>query len=510
MTLHRQFIRTARKFWSKTGVYDQATGRDFTYGRMLISTIILARRFRHYRNVHLGIMLPTSAGCILSTIASLMAKKTPVMINYSTGAAENCMYAQKKCNFRTIVTSKQLLNKIGCEKVPGMVFIEDILASLNTVEKLRAAALAKLPLPMLEKAFGSGSREDSAVILFTSGSENDPKAVMLSHKNIQHNVSNIPLIVDITERDIFLANLPYFHVFGLTVTLWTPLTLGCSVVAHANPLDYKAIVNSVRDYNVTVMVGTPTFYHGYLKRSEPGDFASLRLAIAGADKLARQIREEYIQTHGLEVMEGYGATETSPVISTNTPAFNRPGSVGKPLPGVQVRIVDRETEANLPPGKEGKIVVKGDLVMKGYYNDLEETSHRIHNGWYETGDMGILDEDGYLWHRGRLKRFVKIGGEMVSMVRVESVLENLLPEGTLCCVVDVPNPVKGADIVAAVTTKEINIRHIKKLMGKDLPSIAIPREFYVMDDLPMMASGKVNFREVEKMCQELRTSKEKD
>jgi acyl-[acyl-carrier-protein]-phospholipid O-acyltransferase/long-chain-fatty-acid--[acyl-carrier-protein] ligase len=207
--------------------------------------------------------------------------------------------------------------------------------------------------------------------------------------------------------------------------------------------------------------------------------------------------------HNIEILEGYGTTETSPVIAVNSPGATRFGSVGKPFPGVQIKIVDRETDAVLGAGKEGKVLVKGDNVMAGYFGDVEETSVRIRNGWYDTGDMGLIDEDGYLWHKGRLKRFVKIGGEMISLVNVESILETMLPEGTLCCVVEVPNAIKGADIVVAITTQEVDVKNIQKQLKKQLPAIAMPKEFYLVEHMPMMGSGKVNFRAVEEICRNL-------
>ncbi len=507
MILHIAFIEAAKKNGSRVAVNDVATGSIFTYERMLIASLILARKVSSFPESHIGIMLPTSAGCMLSILGVLMSKKTPVMLNYSTGAKENCIFAREKCNFTTIITSRKLLEAIRLAPMNGMIFIEDILKKVTLVDKITAALKAKLPSRILKTLMPKISRDDTAVILFTSGSEKDPKAVELSHKNIATNLRDVHQILRIAEEDVFLANLPLFHVFGLTIDMWLPITHGNTIVAHANPLDYRLICDSIRDHKVTVMVGTPTFYHGYLKKSDKGDFNTVRIAVAGADKLTRQIREEYLRMHNLEVCEGYGATETSPVISTNLPGRNKPGSVGLPLPSVQVKIVDRESNRELPRGKEGKIMVKGDNVMKGYYHDIEETSLRIHNGWYETGDMGVMDEDGYLWHRGRLKRFVKIGGEMVSLVKVESVLEKLLPEGTICCAVDIPNPVKGSEIVAVVTTNEINVKHIKKLMAKELPSIAIPKDFHVIEDIPLMSSGKVNFREVEKICRDWKENK---
>lgn len=500
MQLQQAFIATAKKYSKRFAVYDQATERDLTYDKMLIASLILTKKLHAYHGNYIGIMIPTSAGCMLSIIAALMSGKTPVMINYSTGAAENCVYAQEKCSFKTIITSKKLMKKLNIEFVDGMIFIEDILTSVTTGDKIKAALRSKLPTGMLQISVHHGDEDENAVILFTSGSEKDPKAVQLTHKNLFHNITACTEVFKFSHEDIFLGNLPLFHVFGLTTNFWIPITVGAAIVTHANPLDYKKIVDSIKNYKITIMIGTPAFFYGYLKRSNDGDFSSVRIAVAGADKLTSQIREGYRKKHGIEILEGYGTTETSPVISVNLPEANKPGSIGKPIPRVQVKILDRETYEELPRGKEGKIVVKGDLVMKGYYGDLEETSLRIHNGWYDTGDMGVMDEDGFLWHRGRLRRFVKIGGEMVSLVKVEDTLNKYLPENVVCCVVDVPNPTKGADIVAAITTAEVDFKKIKKQMAKELTSIAVPKEFHVIEDIPMMGTGKVNFREVEQIC----------
>jgi acyl-[acyl-carrier-protein]-phospholipid O-acyltransferase / long-chain-fatty-acid--[acyl-carrier-protein] ligase len=503
MQLHQEFIKTAKQNMNRLAIVDVMMSRELNYDRLLIASLILSNRFKKYPEARIGVMIPTSLGCMVAVMGILMSGKTPAMINFSTGAIENSKYAQTKCGFKTIITSKALLEKLNLKPIPGMVFMEDIMASIKTLEKLQAALKSKLPVAILENFVHKGSRDDAAVILFTSGSEKDPKAVQLSHRNIMQNINAVPQIFSLSQDDIILANLPLFHVFGLTVTFFLPLILGATTIAIANPLDYQMIVDSIGKYKATLVVATPTFLHGYLKKSRPGDFDSVKYLMAGADKLTSQIRDEYLRKHHIEIMEGYGATETSPVVSVNAPHATRFGSVGLPLPGVQVKIVDRETDEILGPNKVGKVLVKGDNVMIGYYNDLEETSVRIRNGWYDTGDMGMLDEDGYLWHKGRLKRFVKIGGEMISLVYVESELEKLLPEGTLCCVVEVPNPTKGADIVVALTTQEVQAKDIQKQLKKILPSIAMPKEFYVMDDLPMMGSGKVNFREVETICREL-------
>jgi acyl-[acyl-carrier-protein]-phospholipid O-acyltransferase/long-chain-fatty-acid--[acyl-carrier-protein] ligase len=271
-----------------------------------------------------------------------------------------------------------------------------------------------------------------------------------------------------------------------------------SIVSCANPLDNKMICATVKEEQTTLMVGTPSFLWGYLRKSEPGDFESLRLVVCGADKCPDALRQEFLERHGITLYEGYGTTETSPVISVNMPGNNRPGSVGKVLPDVEVRIENYETGKNCKPGETGRIMVKGDLVMKGYFDDLEETSMRIRHGWYDTGDMGFSDEDGFLWHSGRLKRFVKIGGEMVSLVKVENVLERLLPEGASCCVVEVPDALKGAKIIAAVTWP-LDEKMVLKQMAEQLPNLALPKQFVIIEELPRMGSGKIDFRTVTEM-----------
>ncbi len=495
MQLHRQFIKTAKERSNKIAIIDRYSNREMTFEKTLIASIILTGKFNRYEEGFLGIMIPTSLGSILSVLATIMAGKVPVMINYSTGAAQNAEYAQKKCGFKTIITSRALVEKIGCRIIEGMIFIEDILSQVSWVDKLTAAAKAKLPTELLLRFIHQGSMDDNAVILFTSGSEKSPKAVQLTHRNILCNIKDAIKTFTITQNDSMLSALPLFHVFGYTVNCWLPLLTGMMMATYPNPLDYRTVCSIIRDYRLSLVVGTPIFFQGYLKVSQPGDFDSIRIAVAGADKLPDALRQEYLSSHNLELLEGYGATETSPVISTNYPGQNKHGSVGKPLPSVQVRITVPETDKIALPGQTGKILVKGDLVMKGYFDDLEETSYRIHNGWYDTGDMGMIDEDGFLWHKGRLRRFVKIGGEMISLVQVENCLEKQLPEHVFCCVVEVPDSLKGARIVAAVT-EPVNTKEILKKMARELPNIALPKEFFVIDELPKMGSGKIDFRTI--------------
>jgi acyl-[acyl-carrier-protein]-phospholipid O-acyltransferase/long-chain-fatty-acid--[acyl-carrier-protein] ligase len=501
MLLHHHFIRIAKQFENKTALIDRTTGKNVSYGKALIASLILADKFKTYDEGFIGIMVPTSAGCALSILGALMSGRVPVMINYSTGAAQNCEYAQKKCAFKTIIASKALVEKINCPRVQGMIFIEDIMEHVTILDKVKAALRAKLPIERLLKKFHFGDEDDNAVILFTSGSEKDPKAVQLTHRNISANVDGLIKVFEFTSEDIFLANLPFFHVFGQTANLWLPLYYGMTIVTYANPLDFRVICNIIREEKITFVVGTPIFMWGYLRKSEPGDFVSCRIMLAGADKTPDSLRQEFLHKHNINLLEGYGCTETSPAISVNTPSANRPGSVGLPLPNVKLRVENYETGEECAVGEIGKILVKGDSIMKGYFDDFESTTLSIRRGWYDTGDMGYHDADGYLWHVGRLKRFMKIGGEMVSLIRVENVLEHLLPDDIACCVVEVPDSVRGAKIVVAVTQK-IDEKAILKKMAEELPNIALPKNFVVFDELPKMGSGKIDFRRITDMVRD--------
>ena len=502
MLLHQQFVLMAKKYAKKNAIIDKTTGKSINYSTALIGALILCSKFKKYDKGFIGIMIPTSAGCALATAAALMSGRIPVMINYSTGAEANAKYAQKKCKFKTIIASKALLEKVECPVIEGMVLIEDIMESVTTGEKLKAALKSKLPVSMLLNSIHHGDENDTIVILFTSGSEKDPKAVQLTHRNIVANIEGFGDYIGITSDDILLANLVFFHVFGLTIDLWVPLYYGMTMVTYANPLDFQTISKIAHEEKPTIMVGTPSFFWGYLQKSEPGDFKTLRLMVAGADKCPDALREGYMKKHGVTLLEGYGATETSPVISVNSHEFNRPGSTGRVIPGVQVRIENFETGEECATREVGKIMVKGDSVMKGYYDDPELTANALKDGWYDTGDMGFFDEENYLWHAGRFKRFAKVGGEMVSLVKVENTMEKCLPEGVSCCVVEIMDEKKGSFIVATVS-QEVNKTEILRKMMDELPIIALPRQFIVISELPMMSTGKIDFRTVTGMVQEI-------
>ncbi len=501
MQLHHQFILSAKKFPNKLAIVDLTMKKKLTYSRTLIAALALAKKFRSFEEGFTGIMMPTSSGCSLAVLGILMSGRTPVMINYSTGAAANAVYAQKKCAFRTIITSKAFLAKIQCPVVGGMVFIEDIVGGISSAGKINAALKAKLPLKTLMRRVHCGDDDETAVVLFTSGSEKEPKAVQLTHRNISSNIEAMVPLFGLSDREILLANLPFFHVFGITSNLWLAWTQGMTMVTIANPLDHQGVCDGIRETKATIIAGTPAFYAGYLRRSSPGDFASIRIMFTAADKLPEHLRQAYLEKHNITLFEAYGTTETSPCITTNYPDHNVPGSVGRVIQGVEVLIENFETGAPCAIGETGRILVKGPNVMKGYFDDFEETAQHIRHGWYDTGDMGYMDTNGYLWHVGRLRRFVKIGGEMISLVKIETVMEPLLPEGIECCIVEIPDAVKGSRIVAVVTAR-VDERSIVKKMSEVLPNIALPKHFVVIAELPKMGSGKIDFRFVTDMAAE--------
>ncbi len=508
MRLHECFIRTAKRYEKKTAVIDRATGQRVTYKDALVRALILAEKLKSADKGFVGIMVPTSAGCIYAILAVLISGRTPVMINYSTGAAENCREAQRRLAFRTILTSRALLERIKCPVVDGMICLEDMARGASALDKIRGAFRAAASVDRLIDRLPRGGDEDNAVVLFTSGSEKDPKAVPLTHGNIFSNLEAFGKILDFGPQDILLANLPLFHVFGLTVDCWLPLERGMTIVTCPNPLEFRSICAAVREEGVTVMVGTPSFLHGYLQKSDPGDYKSVRLMITGADKCPESLRRGWWDKHHIILYEGYGTTETSPVVSVNTPQHNRPGSVGQALPNVEVRLEHYDTGEQCGVDQIGKVLVKGPNVMKGYFDDFEASSLHLRHGWYDTGDMGYMDDDGYLWHVGRLRRFLKVGGEMVSLVKVEDVLERLLPPDCECCVVEVPDAMRGARIVAAVTA-QVEERAILSQMAESLPHIALPKQFVVLPDLPKMTSGKLDFRRITELVRDVVQERER-
>jgi acyl-[acyl-carrier-protein]-phospholipid O-acyltransferase / long-chain-fatty-acid--[acyl-carrier-protein] ligase len=495
MTLVESFVRAAKQQGDRPAIVDRATGQRVSYKAALMRALILSRRLEACDPGFIGVMIPNSAGAILTVIAALMSGRIPVMINYSTGAAQNCELAQRRLDLRTIITSRKLLAKLKCPEVDGMVFIEDLAASISAVAKFAGAWRAGQSAERICRSLPAAGDDDHAVVLFTSGSERTPKVVPLTHRNFQANLEGLHGVLDFGPADSILGNLPLFHVFGINTGLWLPLITGATVVTVPSPIEFRAACAAIREERLTMVIGTPVFLAGYLQRSEAGDFDSVRLLITGADKCPEPLRQQFWERHRLTLLEGYGTTETSPVISVNSPSHNRPGSVGRVLPNVEVRLEHWDTGDACPTGTIGKILVKGPSVMNGYFDDFEATSMRLHRGWYDTQDMGYMDADGYLWHVGRLARFLKISGEMVSLPQVEDILQRALPPGVDGVVVEAPDAARGSRVVAVIT-EGIDEREILRQMSGDLPNIALPKQFVVVPELPKMPSGKIDYRQL--------------
>jgi len=268
MILHKKFIETAKLNKNKIAIIDEGTKKTLTYKKLLIASLMLYPKLKYFPSKYIGIMLPTSMGGMLSVIAALMAGKIPVMINFSTGAIKNAIYAQEKCSFKTIITSVKLIEKLQIEPIEGMIFIEDILKTVTTFDKLKAAIKASLPVSFIKSSVANAKEDDTSVILFTSGSEKEPKAVELSHKNISHNLINVPKHLTIDANHKFMSTLPIFHVFGLTVVFWLPITLGSTIITYPNPLDFKIIGKLTKKHQANVIGGTPSFYYGYIKKCD--------------------------------------------------------------------------------------------------------------------------------------------------------------------------------------------------------------------------------------------------
>ncbi len=504
MILQKMFIESAKRGKSKVAFIDGTSGKKITYDKALIAAIILQEKIAFYKEKNIGIMIPTSGGCMIAVAATLMAGKVPVMVNYSTGAIKNSIFAREKCNFNLIITSSALLDKLGLQPLDGMIFIEDFIGDISIFAKIKAAAISKMPASVIAKMVSIGSEDDKAVILFTSGSEKSPKAVPLTHRNISQQLENIPKVLPMGEQEVFLSCLPLFHVFGFTTMFWLPIYFGCTTITHTNPLEYRNICKSVKKYKATYLVATPAFFRAYLGKAKDDTFDSMKVMVSGADNLPESLRLEYLHRFGKDIWQGYGVTEASPVVSVNNAEHHKPGSLGKVLPGIEVKIVDVNSGKRLAYGQEGKVLLRGENVMEGYYHDAAETSSHFHDGWYDTGDMGVLDEDGFLWHHGRLKRFVKIGGEMVSLVAVEHALEEYFAEDVLYCVVDFSDEKKGSFVAMAVTQK-VDLSKLRTyLKKKGFSPISLPKKQIVLQEIPLMGSGKVDFKRVQKLCNQLK------
>ncbi|MBI3668881.1 MAG: MFS transporter [Acidobacteria bacterium] len=512
-TLHRAFLNTARRHPLRFAMADGRVPR-LRFGAALPRTIFLARRLRKvWRGQSMvGILLPPSVPGALVNFAALLAGKIPVNLNY-TASDEILASCARQCELQTVVTSKAFLGRVPVQ-VPGkMILLEELAASPRTSEKLLALLLAwTLPARWLEWALGQRKKaalDDLATVIFSSGSTGDPKGVMLTHYNIGSNIEQVGQTFMLDRRDCLLGVLPSFHSFGFTVTLWLPAVLGVGAVYHPNPLDLTAISELVRNYRITFLLATPTFLQAYMRRCSPEDFGSVQYVLVGAEKLPERLALAFEDSFGIRPLEGYGCTECAPVVSVNTRDFRAPGfrqvgakrgKIGHPLPGVSVRIADPDTLTTLPPSQPGLLLVRGPNVMRGYLGRPAKTAEVLRDGWYVTGDIATIDEDGFLTITDRLSRFSKIGGEMVPHIKVEEKLHELAGTTEQTFVVTgVADGKKGERLVVLHTLPEEELKeYLEKLFSLDLPNLWIPRanQFFHVEKLPYLGTGKLNLRKI--------------
>jgi acyl-[acyl-carrier-protein]-phospholipid O-acyltransferase/long-chain-fatty-acid--[acyl-carrier-protein] ligase len=524
--LHHGFVRTARRHPFRLAFADLLTPR-VSYLKALAGAIALARVLRPQwtGQANVGVLLPASVGGALVNLAAALAGKAVVNLNFTTGKA-GMDSAAAQAALKTVITSRAFLDKAKLEppSTTALIYLEDVLASLTRGVRASSLALAiGAPVRLLERMAGALRQprvDDTATIIFSSGSTGDPKGVVLSHFNIDSNVEAIGQVYRVLSSDRMVGILPLFHSFGYTM-FWFAANSGMGTAFHPSPLDAAAIGALVERYRVTILLATPTFLQLYMRRCTPSQFGSIRLVLAGAEKLPESMALAFEDTFGIRPMEGYGLTECSPVVAVNTfdwrePGFFQPGSrrgfVGQPLPGVSVCIVASETYEPLGPDLPGLVLVKGPNVMQGYLGRPDLTAAAFHDGWYITGDQGYVSDEGFLKITGRLSRFSKIGGEMVPHGLIEESLQQATgADEQVFAVTAVGDERKGEKLVVLTTLDEPKVDQAFQRLGSlGLPNLFIPRRenFIKVDKIPILGTGKLDLRGVRRVAEEAVNARE--
>jgi len=477
---------------------------QMSYRRLLQAVAILGRKLMPYalEGHALGVMLPTSNAAVVTLFATMSAGRVPALINFTAGAA-NILAACRAAQVDTIVTSREFIEKGRLEKVVAelqsqlrLVFLEDIRSTVGAVDKLRALFGWKKPLVVRQP-------DDWATILFTSGSEGSPKGVVLSHRNILANVAQAAARIDFGREDRLFNVLPVFHSFGLTAGTVLPLISGVPTYLYPSPLHYRTVPELVYWTCATALFGTDTFLNGYARVANPYDFRSLRYVLAGAEPVKESTRQIYLEKFGLRILEGYGVTECSPVMALNTPMFNKFGSVGRLLPGMEAKL---EKVEGVEEG--GRLYVKGPNVMLGYLRAEKPGVLEVPpEGWHDTGDIVTIDDQGFIAIKGRAKRFAKVGGEMVSLAAVEMLAAELWPD-YITAVSSIPDPRKGERLIM-VTNKHGATRSefMAYARSKHASELMLPAEVVVLDKMPMLGSGKVDQLAIDKFVRDQAAAK---
>jgi acyl-[acyl-carrier-protein]-phospholipid O-acyltransferase/long-chain-fatty-acid--[acyl-carrier-protein] ligase len=510
----------ARANWGKVAMAD-SLGTKRTYGECLIGSLILGRLLRERLGdePYVGLLVPPGVAGAVANLAISTLGKIPVNLNYS--ASKSVVDASvAQCGIRHVITTPKILEKIGYSPGGELIYLEDLAKSVTTFAKLRAAVLAKFAPLSLLTALRPGfapSLEKTATVMFTSGSTGDPKGVVLSHANVLSNVHQIRNQLELLPDEVLVGILPFFHSFGFTVGIWVVLLLGKRVVYHYSPLDARVIADLIEKHKATLIASSPTFFRSYLERSRPGQLDSLVHMLLGAERLKPELAEAIRERLGKDPLEGYGCTETSPVISVNAltdlPTLdgrkvpgNRPGTTGMPLPGTAIKTTDPDTGADLPRGAEGLVWVKGPQVMVGYLNRPEATAKVLKDGWYCTGDLGFQDADGFLKLTGRLSRFAKIGGEMVPLEGVEAAIQEAagVSEAAVA-VTTVPDAKRGERLAVLYTDLGMTPEQLsQKLVAGSMPKLWVPsvRDFVHVEEIPCLGVGKRDLRKLKELAAE--------
>ncbi len=507
-SLGNLFVRAARRHPFQEAMVD-TTGKKLSYSKAVTAYLILADILMrdHSNEESIGMLLPASVGGALANIGCNIAGKVPVNINF-TGSTKAVQSAVEQCHIRTIITSKRFVAKLKQPDLPcDMLYLEDILKQVTPVMKIKALIKTwTVPADILthEK---KGVRDAVATIMFSSGSTSEPKGIVLSHHNIISDIEMLTKAMRFGKEDALCAALPFFHSFGYTATIWFPLITGFKVCYHPNPLDGEIIAKVVRENRATILLATPTFLKAYNRKAKKEDFPSLRLIIVGAEKLKKDLADSFEKKFSIRPLEGYGATELSPVVSLNLPEVaignkkytrRKEGSVGMPLNGITARVVNPDTFEDLRYGESGLLLIKGPNVMQGYLSKMELTEEAVKDGWYNTGDIAVIDEYGYITLTDRLSRYSKIGGEMIPRGAVEDILQSSIEtEDQVVAVTAVPDEKRGEKLIVLYTHEAGGEERLQVIIeNADIPNLWKPvKDAYVpVDSIPVLGTGKTDLK----------------
>ncbi|MGI9473588.1 MAG: AMP-binding protein [Rubripirellula sp.] len=506
----RVWRKRGRKLQAADSLGQEVGGRELLV-RVLALRRVLRREVLSDDETYVAILLPPSVGGVAVNIALAMDRRISANLNY-TVSSEVLNHCIKDVGITHVLSSEKFVSKLDLDLDADVVLLDLLRDKVTILDKALAFIQGNLmPAFLLDRLLGLHkiTADDLLTVIFTSGSTGMPKGVLLSNANISHNVDAIDRAVRLNDRDNVLGILPFFHSFGYSVTLWAVQTLGPCGIYHFNPLDAKQVGKLSEQFKATVLLGTPTFLRGYLRRVAPEQFAHLDVVVVGAEKMPADLFEAFEKRFGVRPVEGYGATELSPLVSVNIPpsrssAKFQPdrveGSVGRPLPGVSARVVATDTDDELRAGEDGMLLISGPNVMQGYANRDDLTEKAMQNGWYVTGDIAHVDAMGFIHITGRLSRFSKIGGEMVPHIRIEEELNRLFCEGdddeeVRTCVTAVPDVKKGERLVVLHLRTDKDIQEVRKgLSDAGLPNLFIPSQdsFFQVDAIPMLGTGKLD------------------